>query len=259
MEAFLSKEKTLESDKTKVKNITRKTKKGILPKAILIFTIAIFLVGLSFALYEATKDTKIPTPQPTTIKEHLNNTHEEVKEKTLKYWMLWTPADKKAQPPIRLTDEIDTGVFFKNNDEIEFFINSPDDGYFYMLHEPEKLEGKANYTILFPSPSNPITQVKQDQIISSKTTVYGTDKTEKIWFIWSSKQILGLEQAFIRWKGKESLSEIEDPKQEEAVKELLGKNSLLEGISIKKEIVDKQIKVLSNNNPLIYSIILKRK
>lgn len=178
-------------------------------------------------------------------------------EIALNYSIRWYSKDK---PPVTLTDEINEDILFDNGDEVEFIINSLTDGYLYIIHEPEKMDSKDKYTIIFPSPKNPKSKTIEKEQVSVRTVLYDTgDKIEKIWIIFSNKQILGLEQAFVRSRGKEGLSEVKDLQQEKALKDLLGENALLEGITIKKDKINQQMKVISSKEPLIYSFILKRK
>lgn len=160
--------------------------------------------------------------------------------------------DKKYQAPTELVGE---KVIFHSKDQIRFNILGQKAGYFYLLNESSNPlpNGTPKYFLLFPSDKEDnYFDANQNILIPKKDDegleFGGSTGTEKIWIVWSEKQLSQLE--IVRPQtSKKIVTAIENVEQALAIKELLTKyqiSKLEENKTTKKmeAIVSKDIMAL---------------
>lgn len=106
--------------------------------------------------------------------------------------------DGRYKNPFKLSGE----MLFGNKDRVRLNIESPQNGFLYILNEsPKDAEGKTTFNILFPSPTtnggNSSLSAAQEIQIPENSWFELDDKegTELVWLVWSPDQIAELESA----------------------------------------------------------------
>jgi predicted Ser/Thr protein kinase len=130
-------------------------------------------------------------------------------------------------PPVELAGEI----VFSAGDELRFKLNSPQDGYLYIIGEgpqPDPKTGLPLYNLLFPTPST-AAQVNAGQTIflpgeTGPGFFVDTEQgSEKLWLIWSQSSLPQLEQ-LKKWYNDKDKGAINDSADTTKVRDFLKDN-----------------------------------
>ena len=126
------------------------------------------------------------------------------------------PKKNPNQSPIQLAGEI----IFSAGDELCFNINSPQDGYLYIVNEgPAPKNGLPRYNVLFPNSEiagvdAPSLQANKLLFIPSQNPpwfpVDNEQGTEKLWLVWSDRAVKEMETVR-KWLNEKDGGEIKDP------------------------------------------------
>jgi serine/threonine protein kinase len=147
-----------------------------------VITLAVLGIGGTMLWRRGTSTPVISNPAP-------------VVQRMISYWITVQKyrGGKPFQEPFRLSDDIN----FEKDYRIRLTVNSPESGHLYLINEgpPEKGEQTPTFIVMFPSETanNGSTLVKENQQIQIPEHSWfqfdAQQGTEKIWLIWSEKDV----------------------------------------------------------------------
>ncbi|MGH9847361.1 MAG: protein kinase domain-containing protein [Blastocatellia bacterium] len=194
-------------------------------KAMAVAIVAVALLGAAL-WFSLSKDEaeqrpdRAPAPQSTTAGSRMLNYSIRVR---------LNPKKNPNQAPAVLAGEI----IFSAGDELCFAINSPQDGYLYIINEgPRPVNGLPRYNVLFPDPRRfsaeaPSLRMNQPLFIPSERPpwfpVDAEQGAEKLWLVWAERPV-GEMESVRKWLNDRDGGEIKDEAEIRAVEQFLNQN-----------------------------------
>lgn len=138
-----------------------------------------------------------------------------------------------AKGPNRTPLELAGEIIFSPGDELCFILNSPQDGYLYIVNEgPNVVNGLPQFNFLFPAPdpagaNAPSLRANQQLFIPSEQPpwflVDAEQGTEKHWLVWAERPIAELE-AVRKWLNEKDRGEIKDANEIRSAQQFLNQH-----------------------------------
>jgi serine/threonine protein kinase len=182
-------------------------------------------------------------------------------QRTISYWITVQKyrGGKPFQEPFRLRDDIN----FEKDYRIRLTLNSPESGRLYLLNEGPPAEGEETptFNLLFPSQTanNGSVLVKEKQQIQIPEQSWfqfdAEQGTEKIWLIWSEKDVPELE-AVKGFSNSKDRGAIASPGLRTAVDQFLKAHSS-PAPSVERDQEKKETVVRANGEILVHVIKLE--
>ena len=161
---------------------------------------------------------------------------------------------------IKLTGGIAGETYFRQGDGIRFFVESSDDGHFYLLNEEAGADGSGSkYNILFPSPegSNLSSGVIANRQIATSECIFDANAAaEKIWIVWSAEPIGELEDSIRKWANEGDAGEIKSASTSEFVRQLLEQRGG-KTLQVEQDKANERIAINGVGNILVYLLKLR--
>lgn len=184
-------------------------------------------------------------------------------QRSLTYWgeLRRYQNSKMIGDPIRLSGGITGETYFNEGDGLRFFITPSDDGYLYLINQESKPGQGIAYTILFPSPeaNGGSSRVNRQQQAATSECVFDANTgTERVWIIWSAREIEELNRSVKKWANVEAGGQIKDPSEIEFISRFIAERSAAK-IAAEYYDADESIKLRCRGDLLIYSLKLKHR
>ncbi|MEP7039064.1 MAG: protein kinase, partial [Acidobacteriota bacterium] len=164
-------------------------------------------------------------------------------------------SDGRYKDPFKLSGE----MLFRNKDRVRLNIESPQNGYLYILNESPKDEAvETSFNILFPSPmiNDGLARLSADQEIQipeqSWFQLDDKEGTELVWLVWSENAVPELESAK-RFANPDDRGKIKDAALEKSIELLLSKYKSKKDDVEKDD--DKKVSHITANADIIAHII----
>jgi Protein kinase domain/Domain of unknown function (DUF4384) len=227
----------------------KKTSKVVLAANLILLIVAIAIAWIAFhpsterpkPAASRTLSRKTPPLPPTVLTP---------KQLSLNYYVMMKK--EKDGKPFQLAKE----VLFERNHRVQFFFKSPKPGYLYLINE-----GPGGYVVLFPSTldNNNSAYVADNQVIKIPGQDWfkfdAEEGTEKVWIVFSPKQIEDLESvkefANAKYRGA-----IENPEQVRRVS-LFFKNHPPDQTESKRDLENNQTVLKAKTDPLVYLLLME--
>ena len=171
-------------------------------------------------------------------------------ELKLNYYMMMQKTE--ASKPFRIAKEL----LFEKGNRVQLFVNTPKEGYLYLINE-----GPGGYVVLFPSTlnnngSSKITSNQQIQIPGKGSFVFDAEEgTEKIWMIFTPKEEADLE-SLKEVATPEKKGELKDPVMVQKITAFI-QNHPSDKTESKRDLDNDQTILQTKGDALVYLLLLE--
>jgi serine/threonine protein kinase len=216
--------------------------------AVLIFSAIVELAVMAAVIWRR----KSSPPEPAVATPVAAPVVPQVPQRTIKYWITVQKYrdGKPYQDPFRLSDDIN----FEKDYRIRLTITSPQAGQLYLLNEgPVGIDQAPAFNVLYPNESvKGLAALKENQEMERWFQFDEQQGTEKLWLVWSEKEVPELE-AVKGFANPKDRGVIGSPGLRTAVAQFLKNNSLAPAVVERDQ--EKKETLLKANGQLLVHII----
>lgn len=233
-----------------VKGVAGKRSFSLLPIAAVIVLIAVMAAVWWFVVKGSDNESNANKNEPAAERV-----------RTLSYWgELQAYSNKKPSGDrMKLTGGIAGETYFNDGDGLTFHFIGSDDGFLYLIYE-EEAAGGSGYYLLFPAPgvNNLSSEVKAGRQVATDENVFEEKGgVEKVWVVWSARQIDELEEMIRLWANQPDQGKIKDASKAGFVRGLLERK---EGAALAEtDMENERMNLRSKGEVLIYLLKLRHR